>query len=61
MATGEWVYNFPAGLIDAGEEPQQSAKRELWEETVLNCTELMILSIQATAQLDSAMRQMCVW
>lgn len=35
MATGEWVYNFPAGLIDAGEEPQQSAKRELWEETGL--------------------------
>ena len=35
MATGEWVYNFPAGLIDAGEKPQQSAKRELWEETGL--------------------------
>ena len=30
-----WVYNFPAGLIDPGEEPQQSACRELLEETGL--------------------------
>ena len=35
LAVGGWVYNFPAGLIDPGEEPQQSAKRELWEETGL--------------------------
>lgn len=35
LATGEWVYNFPAGLIDAGETPEESAKRELWEETGL--------------------------
>lgn len=35
MAVGDWVYNFPAGLIDPGEEPKQSAKRELWEETGL--------------------------
>lgn len=35
MAVGEWVYNFPAGLIDPGEEPEQSAKRELQEETGL--------------------------
>jgi len=35
LATGEWVYNFPAGLIDPGEEPEESAKRELWEETGL--------------------------
>ena len=33
MAVGDWVYNFPAGLIDEGEEPIESAKRELWEET----------------------------
>ena len=25
MAVGDWVYNFPAGLIDAGEEPFESA------------------------------------
>lgn len=35
LAPGEWVYNFPAGLIDPGEEPEQSARRELREETGL--------------------------
>ncbi len=35
MAAGSWVYNFPAGLIDPGETPEQAAKRELWEETGL--------------------------
>lgn len=40
MAVGEWVYNFPAGLIDPGEEPQESAKRELWEETGLELYEI---------------------
>ena len=35
MATAQWVYNFPAGLIDPGETPEESAKRELWEETGL--------------------------
>lgn len=36
MAVGKWVYNFPAGLIDEGEEPEESAKRELKEETGLD-------------------------
>ena len=40
MAVGEWVYNFPAGLIDPGEEPEESAKRELWEETGLELYEI---------------------
>lgn len=35
MATGEFVYNFPAGLIDEGESFEESAKRELYEETGL--------------------------
>lgn len=35
MAMARWIYNFPAGLIDPGETPQQSARRELWEETGL--------------------------
>ncbi len=36
MATGEWVYNFPAGLIDPGETPDVAAARELREETGLS-------------------------
>ena len=32
MAVGDYVYNFPAGLIDAGETPQIAAARELKEE-----------------------------
>ena len=36
LAPGEWVYNFPAGLIDEGETPQMAAKRELKEETGLD-------------------------
>lgn len=36
MATGRFVYNFPAGLIDEGETPQESARRELKEETGLD-------------------------
>jgi ADP-ribose pyrophosphatase len=35
MAAGMWVYNFPAGLIDEGETPEQAAARELREETGL--------------------------
>ena len=35
LAMGTWVYNFPAGLIDPGETPEESARRELWEETGL--------------------------
>lgn len=40
LAVGDWVYNFPAGLIDPGEEPEQSAVRELWEETGLELYEI---------------------
>ena len=36
MAPGTWVYNFPAGLIDPGETPEQAAARELKEETGLH-------------------------
>lgn len=40
MACGHWVYNFVAGLIDPGESPEESAKRELWEETGLELYEI---------------------
>ena len=35
LAPGEWVYNFPAGLIDPGEDIYMAAERELREETGL--------------------------
>ena len=38
MAMARWIYNFPAGLIDPGETPEESARRELWEETGLALT-----------------------
>lgn len=40
MAVGDYVYNFPAGLIDPGEDYETSATRELWEETGLKLTEI---------------------
>ncbi len=36
MAVGDFVYNFPAGLIEPGESQEDGAKRELWEETGLD-------------------------
>ena len=36
MPCGDFVFNFPAGLIDPGEEFMESAKRELKEETGLD-------------------------
>ena len=36
LSTNNWVYNFPGGLIDAGENAKEAAKRELKEETGLD-------------------------
>ena len=32
-ATGEWILEVPAGKLEAGEDPETSARRELEEET----------------------------
>lgn len=40
MSIGEWIYNFPAGLIDPGETPEEAAARELREETGLELKEI---------------------
>lgn len=40
MACGEFVFNFPAGLIDPGEQFMDSARRELKEETGLDLVQI---------------------
>ena len=40
MACGDWVYSFPAGLLEEGESPDIAAARELREETGLRITEI---------------------
>ncbi len=40
LAIGDWIYNFPAGLIEPGESPVESGKRELKEETGLDLIEV---------------------
>ena len=40
MASGSWVMNFPAGLIDEGEDAETAAARELREETGLILKEI---------------------
>ena len=50
LAPGEWVYNFPAGLIEPGETPEESAGRELKEETglkLLSIKEILPISYSA--------------
>ena len=42
MAVGDWIYNFPSGMIDEGELPTQAATRELKEETGLTLEKRLV-------------------
>ncbi len=33
VAVGEWLYELPAGVVEEGEDPGETARRELVEET----------------------------
>ena len=62
MAMAQWIYNFPAGLIDPGETPEESAKRELWEETGLCLTRIDdVLDNSYSAVGFSNERNVCVF
>ena len=62
MAMAQWIYNFPAGLIDLGETPKESAKRELWEETGLTLVRIdNILDNSYSAIGFSNERNICIF
>ena len=62
MAMAQWIYNFPAGLIDPGETPEESAKRELWEETGLELVRIDdVLDNSYSAIGFSNERNVCVF
>ena len=62
MAMAQWVYNFPAGLIDPGESPEESAGRELREETGLRLVRIDdVLDNSYSAIGFSNERNVCVF
>ena len=62
MSMAQWIYNFPAGLIDPGETPEESAKRELWEETGLTLVRIDdVLDNSYSAIGFSNERNICVF
>lgn len=51
MATGRKVFNFPAGLIEPGEEPEKAAARELMEETGLTLVSGKMLAMPSYSSI----------
>ncbi len=61
MAMGRWVYNFPAGLIDPGEDAFQAARRELFEETGLALTAIDdVIPVSYSAPGFSNEKNVCI-
>jgi ADP-ribose pyrophosphatase len=55
------VFNFPAGLIDPGETPEETARRELKEETGLDLVKISdILPLSYSAVGFSNETNLCV-
>lgn len=52
MGVNQFVYNFPAGHIDPGEDVIECAKRELYEETGLRITKVLDILNPAFASPD---------
>jgi 8-oxo-dGTP pyrophosphatase MutT (NUDIX family) len=50
-AAGEWC--LPGGKIDYGDTMEESARRELFEETGLTCTEMKFLFYQDSLPLEA--------
>lgn len=62
MAMAQWIYNFSAGLIDPGESPEESARRELREETGLRIVRIDdVLDNSYSAVGFSNERNVCVF
>ena len=62
LAMAKWIVNFPAGLIDPGETPEESARRELWEETGLELVSIDdVLDNSYSAIGFSNERNICVF
>ena len=62
MAMAQWIYNFPAGLIDPGESPEESARRELREETGLRIVRIDdVLDNSYSAVGFSNERNVCIF
>ena len=50
LSMGDWIYSFPAGLIEPGETPEETARREHKEETgldLVNIKEILPLCYSA--------------